>query len=59
MYRVVDNKTKEVKAVNETTFTDWYAVDRQKMRKRYTDCTVELYYGKIDGNPASTIKTFH
>lgn len=58
--RVIDNNNKKVikeEKVDNMTYAMVVVVDR--FRRIYNNVTIEEYYGKPNGKPISTIRSFH
>lgn len=58
--QAIDNKTNKVLETVKTN--DWakmYTKYIDGFRKKYTDATIEVFYGEPKGKPTTTCKTFH
>ena len=58
--RVIDNNTHEVIAMEQTfDTTKAMVIIVDRMKRKYTNGTVEFYYGEPNGKPITTERTFH
>lgn len=56
---VKDNTTKNVIVMEHDNNMTKMLVRVGTLRRIYNNATIETYYGKVDNNPVTTIKTFN